>query len=62
MSKVRPKHYIVRDYAMEYYVTAQEGIVSLDVHLYMELDTGGPEPRRVELYSANITQPESHGR
>lgn len=29
--------------------------MSLDFYLEMELDTGAPEPYKVELYSANIT-------
>lgn len=29
--------------------------MSLDFWLEMELDTGAPEPHKVELYSANIT-------
>ena len=29
--------------------------MSLDVYLYIDVDTGGDEPHRVELYSANIT-------
>jgi hypothetical protein len=29
--------------------------MSLDVYLYIEADTGGPEPRTFEIYSANVT-------
>lgn len=29
--------------------------MSLDVRLYVDVDTGGPELRKVELYWANIT-------
>lgn len=29
--------------------------MSLDFELYVEVDTGGAEPHRVRLYSANIT-------
>jgi hypothetical protein len=29
--------------------------MSLDFYLEMELDTGAPEPHKVELYSGNIT-------
>ncbi len=29
--------------------------MSLDVELYIEVDTGGSKPTRIELFSANIT-------